>query len=154
MLPMVKTLLLLQTSSKIQEMHLSWLFFLKSAYKCYEPTSHRLYHSHHVEFVEHIYPYQTETSFSLPTPDNFCSTSSTEFDVPPTSTNPPCCPPSSITNTITISTLPTNSTTTDDDNSSPPPHSSPPQPYSPLPPPIHMAPLPSPPSVAIFDQPI
>nr|KAJ0189279.1 hypothetical protein LSAT_V11C800395000 [Lactuca sativa] len=126
-------------------------------YKFYEPTSHRLYHSRHVKFIEHIYLCQTETSFSLPTADNFCSTSYIESDVTPTSTNPPCCPPSSITNTIPITTLPTNSTTTDDDNSSlpsSPPHSSSPQPASPLPPPVRMAPPTSPPAATIFAHPI
>ncbi|KAL4576014.1 hypothetical protein LXL04_012102 [Taraxacum kok-saghyz] len=46
----------------------------KSAYKCYDPTSHRLYHSRHVELIEHIYPYQTDNPTSLPTADDFCPT--------------------------------------------------------------------------------
>ncbi|KAD4585815.1 hypothetical protein E3N88_23416 [Mikania micrantha] len=45
----------------------------KSAYKCYAPTTRRLYHSRHVEFVETQFPFQTQQSLSshVPTVDSF-----------------------------------------------------------------------------------
>ncbi|KAJ9566234.1 hypothetical protein OSB04_002200 [Centaurea solstitialis] len=45
----------------------------KSAYKCYDPKSRRLFHSRHVQFVEHVFPYKSTTlPFTpLPTPTTF-----------------------------------------------------------------------------------
>lgn len=45
----------------------------KPAYKCFEPSSHRLFHSRHVEFVEHIYPGTSKviTQSPLPTVEIF-----------------------------------------------------------------------------------
>ncbi|KAJ0852435.1 putative RNA-directed DNA polymerase [Helianthus annuus] len=38
----------------------------KSAFKCYDPVSHRLYHSRHVEFVEHVFPFHSTPAITLP----------------------------------------------------------------------------------------
>ncbi|KAD5508125.1 hypothetical protein E3N88_15828 [Mikania micrantha] len=50
----------------------------KSAYKCYDPESHRLYHSRHVEFIDHIFPFTKNGTVtnSLPTPEKFIPTGS------------------------------------------------------------------------------
>ncbi|KAL4565975.1 hypothetical protein LXL04_030083 [Taraxacum kok-saghyz] len=70
----------------------------KSAYKCFDPISRRLYHSRHVEFVEHIYPYTSKetTKLYLPTVDEFLHNNTTNNNNPttlPTTTNPtPLCP--------------------------------------------------------------
>lgn len=45
----------------------------KSSYKCYDPCSHKLYHSRHVEFVEHTFPFDTPSTVAvtLPISDEF-----------------------------------------------------------------------------------
>ncbi|KAL4563017.1 hypothetical protein LXL04_027048 [Taraxacum kok-saghyz] len=67
---------------KITLAHLS-AFFL-SAYKCYDPTSHKLYHSRHVEFIEDVFPYNatSTTTYSLPTADAFLPSSPTTTPTP------------------------------------------------------------------------
>jgi len=66
----------------------------KSAYKCFELTSNRLYHSRHVEFIEHIFPYHPEnsTSVSLPTADSFCHLLHDSPEHNSCSQPTPCCP--------------------------------------------------------------
>lgn len=75
----------------------------RSAYKCYDPISHRLYHSRHVEFVETIFPHKTSTASSpiIPTADTFLSPSTTPTSISFSSPSPhpqnplPNSPPSS-----------------------------------------------------------
>ncbi|KAC9592594.1 hypothetical protein E3N88_45594 [Mikania micrantha] len=61
----------------------------KSAYKCYDPVTHRLYHSRHVEFIDHIFPFTINglPPDPLPIPNTFLHTS----------TQPPPEPTSSLT---------------------------------------------------------
>ncbi|GJT33879.1 retrovirus-related pol polyprotein from transposon RE1 [Tanacetum coccineum] len=63
------------TTAKLQPRSTHCLFLRystsKSAYKCYDPTTHRLYHSRHVQFVENLFPSQTDFTKSLPTPDDY-----------------------------------------------------------------------------------
>ncbi|KAL4570097.1 hypothetical protein LXL04_025748 [Taraxacum kok-saghyz] len=98
----------------------------KSAYKCYEPTSHRLYYSRHIEFIEHIYPYHTESPTILPTTDSFSSKPTTTSDDTPTTPSDTCYPPPTSTHTIP-DLIPQ------------------PPPTSPTPPLVHPSPPPSPP---------
>lgn len=64
------------TTSKLQPRSKPCLFLgysdSKSAYKCYDPESQKLYHSRHVEFILNEFPsVSTEPSTSLPSPDSF-----------------------------------------------------------------------------------
>lgn len=38
----------------------------KFAFKCYDPSTHKLYHSRHVEFIESIFPYHSTSPSLLP----------------------------------------------------------------------------------------
>ncbi|KAD2806062.1 hypothetical protein E3N88_39439 [Mikania micrantha] len=64
-------------SSKLHPRSLKCIFLgyssSKSAFKCYDPVLNRLYHSRHVEFVEHIFPYANAnaTVTTLPTVTTF-----------------------------------------------------------------------------------
>ncbi|KAL4576526.1 hypothetical protein LXL04_012621 [Taraxacum kok-saghyz] len=53
----------------------------KSVYKCFDPLTSKLYHSRHVEFVEHEFPY---------IPDTYTATPPTTIDfIPPTTSHTP-----------------------------------------------------------------
>lgn len=115
----------------------------KSAYKCLDIASNRLYHSRHVQFVTHVFPSRdSHTTTTTPTQlDDFLSTilhsspttsptSSTTFpshanpstllnsnpNIPTTSINPPTINPSSTS--LTPPSSPTTSTTPTTDVSS------------------------------------
>ncbi|KAD3338057.1 hypothetical protein E3N88_33578 [Mikania micrantha] len=86
----------------------------KSAYKCYDPTSHRLYHSRHVEFIDDIFPFTTQGTpmNPLPTPEIFIPTVTKKSKTPtiPTQThahvNHPMQPTSTHNNTTSTTTEP------------------------------------------------
>ncbi|KAK9057120.1 hypothetical protein SSX86_024487 [Deinandra increscens subsp. villosa] len=94
-------------SSKLQPRSARCIFLgysvSKSAYKCYDPISHRLYHSRHVQFVDHIFPFGNDVAslVPLPTADSFLSSSDSDPSdheappVPPTDPPLPRFPPSS-----------------------------------------------------------
>ncbi|KAL4585747.1 hypothetical protein LXL04_010371 [Taraxacum kok-saghyz] len=126
------------TSSKLQPRSTKCIFLgyssSKSAYKCFDPSTRKLYHSRHVEFVEHIFPYQITApdSLHLPTADAFTQMcSSSPQNTPPDKSPPspePCC--SSRTISATLS-LPTDTITTPLNSPPPtPPPSPPPSPSS------------------------
>ncbi|KAJ0533609.1 putative RNA-directed DNA polymerase [Helianthus annuus] len=102
----------LYASSKLHPRSINCIFLgyftSKSAYKCYDPVSHRLYHSRHVEFVEHVFPFKqpSMTMTTLPSVTTFLSTPSpnlpnissphiqpTPSDLPTPITPPPSHPP-------------------------------------------------------------
>ncbi|KAH0711657.1 hypothetical protein KY289_007616 [Solanum tuberosum] len=73
----------------------------QSAYKCYDPVNSRLYLSHHVDFVEHSFPYMSlEPTESRPQNDTVDSWVPNHFVIPLTRDQP-----SSITS-LTTSTTP------------------------------------------------
>ncbi|KAJ0587378.1 putative RNA-directed DNA polymerase [Helianthus annuus] len=84
------------TTSKLQPRSAQCIFLgyspSKSAYKCYDFTAHRLFHSRHVEFVKHIFPYKAlkSTNTPLPTVEQLfpSSTYSHNSNETPTSTSP------------------------------------------------------------------
>ncbi|KAL4561418.1 hypothetical protein LXL04_033584 [Taraxacum kok-saghyz] len=86
------------TKSKLQPRSSPCIFLgyspSKSAYKCLDPKTNRLYHSRHVEFFNHIFPYKSPLHIppTLPTTDNFLSTS-----MPPPTNIPPTAIPSAPT---------------------------------------------------------
>ncbi|KAK9063757.1 hypothetical protein SSX86_017629 [Deinandra increscens subsp. villosa] len=94
-------------SSKLQPRSAKCIFLgysvSKSAYKCYDPVSHRLYHSRHVQFVDHIFRFGNDVAslVPLPTADSFLSSGDSDPSdheappVPPTDPPLPRFPPSS-----------------------------------------------------------
>ncbi|KAI3526642.1 hypothetical protein L1887_05902 [Cichorium endivia] len=60
----------------------------KSAYKCFDPLTKRLYHSRHVQFIEHIFPSHGIKDHNLPSTDDFLKPST-----PPSDTQPMLVPP-------------------------------------------------------------
>ncbi|KAJ9558499.1 hypothetical protein OSB04_013113 [Centaurea solstitialis] len=92
------------TQSKLQPRSSPCIFLgysqSKSAYKCFDPKTNRLYHSRHVEFFNHLLPYKsTPHNSSTPlTADTFFAPSmplQTHISVPPTTTpnSPTVVPP-------------------------------------------------------------
>ncbi|KAJ9546285.1 hypothetical protein OSB04_018828 [Centaurea solstitialis] len=92
------------TQSKLQPRSSPCIFLgysqSKSAYKCFDPKTNRLYHSRHVEFFNHLLPYKS-TPHNSSTPliaDTFFAPSmplQTHISVPPTTTpnSPTVVPP-------------------------------------------------------------
>ncbi|KAL4586189.1 hypothetical protein LXL04_010821 [Taraxacum kok-saghyz] len=78
-------------SSKLHPRSIKCIFLgyssSKSAYKCYDPTTHRLYHSRHVEFIEHEFTFTPElvSNSTVPTTESFLSTTK---PIPQPSTHP------------------------------------------------------------------
>ncbi|KAM0003914.1 putative RNA-directed DNA polymerase [Helianthus debilis subsp. tardiflorus] len=117
------------TTSKLQSRSHSCIFLgystSRSAFKCFDPTTSKLYHSRHVEFIPHIFlTHPTELpnstppqSYSFPIPFSDTLTSSTtptsstsSTDSPPSTTSipiPPLTTPAQcLTQSTTLSTLP------------------------------------------------
>ncbi|KAJ0576017.1 putative RNA-directed DNA polymerase [Helianthus annuus] len=77
------------TTSKLQPRSASCIFLgyssSKSAYKCFDPNTNKLYHSRHIEFIQHIFPLHTPTS----KPITHTYTSFLNIHTPNTSEPPP-----------------------------------------------------------------
>ncbi|KAJ9560958.1 hypothetical protein OSB04_006118 [Centaurea solstitialis] len=129
------------TTSKLQPGSSPCLFLgyssSKSTYKCYDPTTCRLYHSRHVEFIANHFPsLRLSSTFVLPTPNDFLkptSTRSEEHSSNPTpfpafssssplSSSPPSSPTSAetTTNPLFTSLSPPSSTTSHSPSDTPP----------------------------------
>uniref|UniRef100_A0A251S8E3 Putative zinc finger, CCHC-type n=1 Tax=Helianthus annuus TaxID=4232 RepID=A0A251S8E3_HELAN len=82
----------------------------KSAYKCYDPSSQHLYHSRHVEFVDHMFPFKTQANdpTPLPTPTTSIHTVYNNSTTPPNTTSPSMHFSNPITNPSHTTTNPPN----------------------------------------------
>ncbi|KAL4570627.1 hypothetical protein LXL04_026286 [Taraxacum kok-saghyz] len=141
------------TTTKLQPKSTPCLFLgysaSKSAFKCYDLTMHRLYHSRHVEFVTNQFPStHLPPDAPLPTPDTFLTPPvSSHID---TNSPPPPTPPIQEVPDITVIQQPT-SPTHDEQPASPTHDDQPSSPTTPTPnsvqshpPSPHISPIPSP----------
>lgn len=107
MLPLAMSLHNFQASTSIHSMYFLGYPSSKSAYKCYDPHSHRLYHSRHVHFIVENFPFHKPMEPIVPIPliEYFLSKLPPSNN-PPNSPNVPPLPTVDINQNITSSSYP------------------------------------------------